>query len=30
MNDIRQRLESELNHTMDRIRHLGGAIRPRL
>jgi len=26
MDDIRQRLESELSHTMDRIRHIGGAI----
>jgi RNA polymerase-binding transcription factor DksA len=26
MDDIRQRLESELSHTMDRIRHMGGAI----
>jgi DnaK suppressor protein len=24
MDDIRQRLESELSHTMDRIRHIGG------
>ena len=26
MDEIRQRLESELNHTMDRLRQLGGAI----
>ena len=26
MDEIRQRLELELNHTMDRIRHLGGAV----
>ncbi len=26
MEDVRQRLESELNHAMDRIRHLGGAV----
>jgi DnaK suppressor protein len=26
MEDIKQRLESELNHTMSRIRHLGGAV----
>ena len=26
MEDIRQRLESELNHTMNRIRQLGGAV----
>ncbi len=26
MDEIRQRLESELNHTMNRIRQLGGAV----
>ena len=26
MDEIRQRLESELNHTMDRLRQLGGAV----
>ena len=26
MDEIRQRLESELSHTMNRIRHLGGAV----
>jgi RNA polymerase-binding transcription factor DksA len=26
MDEIRQRLESELNHTMDRIRQQGGAV----
>ena len=26
MEEIRQRLESELNHTMDRIRQLGGSV----
>ncbi len=26
MDDIKKRLESELSHTMDRIRHMGGTI----
>ncbi len=26
MDDIKQRLESELSHTMDRLRHMGGAL----
>jgi len=26
MEEIKQRLESELNHTMDRIRQMGGAV----
>jgi RNA polymerase-binding transcription factor len=26
MDEIKQRLESELSHTMSRIRHLGGAV----
>src|SRR5215467_14798872 len=26
MDEVRQRLESELTHTMNRIRHLGGAV----
>ena len=26
MDEIRQRLQSELNHTMDRLRQLGGAV----